>query len=129
MSAVLMERTNKIVRKDEVWLADLGTGKGSIQGGLRPVLITTNDMGCKYSSVIQVASITSSKIKKSLPTHVCIDASENGFEKDSTIMFEQLFPLIKEDLKFKLFDLPSEYYDNVDRAYIMAAKRSERYRY
>lgn len=128
MSAVMMERNNKVVRKDEVWLADLGEGKGSIQGGQRPVLITTNDMGCKYSSVIQVASITSSKFKKKLPTHVYIDASDSGFQKDSTIMFEQLFPIIKEDLKFKLFDLPEEYYEEVDRAYMMAAKRNNKNR-
>ncbi|OMD66781.1 hypothetical protein BSK50_30605 [Paenibacillus odorifer] len=123
----MLESENKTVKKDEVWLADLGESKGSRQGGLRPVLITTNNLGCKYSSVIQVAPITSSSTKKKLPTHVYVSASDVSFEKDSVIMFEQLFPLIKEvDLKFKLFDLPEKYYNDVDRAIQISSKRESR---
>lgn len=125
MSVAIRKGTSTIVvRKDEVWMADLGESKGSRQGGERPVLITTNNMGCRYSSVVQAAVITSSKIKKKIPTHVYIKAANNGFKRDSIIMFEQMFPLVKEeDLLYKLFDLPSDYYEDVDKAYNLAASR------
>lgn len=95
--------------------------KGSKQGGVRPVLITTNNIGCSKSSIIQVAPITGSTTKRKMPTHVLITAEDNGFLKDSTIMFEQLFPLDKEaDLKYKLFDLPDKYNHELFSAYIAA---------
>ena len=50
-------------RLDMYWI-DLGKGNGSIQGGLRHCVVTTNDMANKFSLVIQAAPITSSMTKK-----------------------------------------------------------------
>ncbi|WP_342422384.1 type II toxin-antitoxin system PemK/MazF family toxin [Paenibacillus sp. FSL E2-0178] len=121
MTLIFNSFETKKVRKNEVWLADLGPKKGSKQSGVRPVLITTNNVGCSKSSIIQVAPITSSTTKRKMPTHVHITAENNGFIKDSTIMFEQLFPLDKkEDLKYKLFDLPEKYDGELFNAYVAA---------
>ena len=46
-------------RRLDIYWIDLGKGNGSIQGGLRPCVVTTNDMANKFSPVIQVAPITS----------------------------------------------------------------------
>ena len=53
-------------RRLDIYWIDLGKGNGSIQGGLRPCVVTTNDMANKFSPVIQVAPITS-MTKKKLP--------------------------------------------------------------
>ncbi|OMD75295.1 type II toxin-antitoxin system PemK/MazF family toxin [Paenibacillus odorifer] len=116
---------NKIVRKDEVWLGDLGQSDGSVQGGVRPVLVTSNNRGNARSNVVQVVAITSSLTKSKLPTHVHIAAEDVGFIKDSIIQFEQSFTLNKETrLQYKLFDLPEKYYPLVDRAFEIAHSRS-----
>jgi mRNA interferase MazF len=114
---------NKIVRKDEIWLADLGPSKGSVQGGVRPVLVVSNDIGNKYSPVVSVAAITSSKTKKELPTHVKLVANEVGFERDSIIMFEQDNVIDKINLIHRITILPPTYYDRVDRAVELTRKR------
>ena len=57
-------------RRLDIYWIDLGQGHESIQGGLRPCVVTTNDMANKFSPVIQIAPITSSMTKKKLPTQM-----------------------------------------------------------
>lgn len=47
---------------------------GSEQGGSRPVIIVSNDVGNEYSSVVEVVFLTTRE-KKPLPTHVKIISS------------------------------------------------------
>lgn len=77
----------KRIRRNEIWMCDLGTGVGSEQCGIRPVLIVQNDDGNKYSPTTIVAPFTTKK-KTSLPTHVYINGA--GLRKPSTVMLEQL---------------------------------------
>ena len=58
-------------KRGDILLADLGATVGSEQGGIRPVLVTQNDVGNKHSPTLIVAPITS-KQKKCLPTHIKI---------------------------------------------------------
>lgn len=74
-------------RRGDIVLADLGSAVGSEQGGIRPVLITQNDIGNKHSPTIIIAPITS-KIKRPMPTHIKIGC-ECGLECPSTALFEQ----------------------------------------
>ncbi|QSF43264.1 type II toxin-antitoxin system PemK/MazF family toxin [Paenibacillus tianjinensis] len=125
--SMVMERgviANKIVRKDEIWLADLGYAGGSVQGGRRPVLVISNNIGNKYSPNVTVVPITSSTIKKQLPTHVKMIASEVGFVRDSIIMFESKVTIDKNNgLLYKLLDIPPSYYEVLDKASAAAEKR------
>lgn len=68
----------KIIKRGDIYYADLGNGRGSEQGGERPVLVIQNNTGNKYSPTVIVAAITSSNGKKSIPTHVNIDAERYG---------------------------------------------------
>lgn len=86
-------------RRLDVYWIDLGQGHGSIQGGLRPCVVTTNDMANKFSPVIQVAPITSSMTKKKLPTHVSVKQGEAGLPKDSTVLLEQNMPVNKTQIR------------------------------
>ena len=45
-------RRNEIVKRGDIYYANLSPVIGSEQGGLRPVLIVQNDIGNKYSPTI-----------------------------------------------------------------------------
>jgi len=105
--AVAMEQTmNKVVKRLEVWEVDLGESRGSVQGGSRPCLITSNDVGNKYSPVVIVSPLTTSKIKRPMPTHVKLNADENGLYGDSIVMLEQVITVPKDKLAFKISRIP-----------------------
>jgi mRNA interferase MazF len=79
-----------IVKRGDVFFADLSPVIGSEQGGTRPVLIIQNDIGNRFSPTVIIAAITAQIQKAKLPTHVEIDAKKYGFERDSVILLEQL---------------------------------------
>ena len=72
-----------IVKRGDIYYADLRPVIGSEQGGVRPVLIIQNDMGNRYSPTVICAAITSQLHKAKLPTHVALDAHKYGIVKDS----------------------------------------------
>lgn len=79
-----------IIKRGDIFLANLEPIKGSEQGGIRPVLILQNDISNKYSPVTIIAAITSKVFGKDFPTNVFISKSESGLEKDSTILLNQI---------------------------------------
>ena len=70
-----MQEQKRIIRRGDVFYADLSPVVGCEQGGIRPVLIIQNDIGNRYSPTVIVVAITS-KLKKELPTHVEIGCME-----------------------------------------------------
>ena len=65
---------NLIVKRGDVFFADLSPVVGSEQGGTRPVLIIQNDIGNRFSPTVIIAAITAQIQKAKLPTHVEINA-------------------------------------------------------
>ena len=102
--------------RGELYYADLGTGIGSEQNGYRPVVIIQNDVGNRHSPTVICAAITSKMNKAKLPTHIEIDASAYGIEKDSVILLEQLRTIDKRRLKDKVCHLDSAMLDKVNHA-------------
>jgi mRNA interferase MazF len=90
------------VKRGEIYYADLSGGKGSEQGGLRPVLIIQNDIGNKHSPTVIAAAITSQKDKSKLPTHIPLDSAKCGLAKDSIVLLEQVRTLDKVRLREKM---------------------------
>jgi mRNA interferase MazF len=105
-----------MVRRGEIYYADLSPVVGSEQGGVRPVLIVQNDIGNKYSPTVIVAAITSQINKAKLPTHVELSASEYGLPKDSVILLEQIRTIDKKRLREKICTLSSEVMEKVNEA-------------
>lgn len=91
-----------IVKRGDVFYADLSPVVGSEQGGVRPVLVIQNDIGNKYSPTIIVGAITSQINKAKLPTHVEINAPEYGLPKDSVVLMEQVRTIDKKRLREKI---------------------------
>ena len=78
------------IKRGQIYLADLGEGYGSEQGGIRPVLVVQNNKGNKHSPTILVACITSKAHSKHyLPTHYVIP-KHVGLKYDSLVMMEQI---------------------------------------
>lgn len=110
-------RVNSVViKRGDVYYADLRPVIGSEQGGIRPVLIIQNDTGNKHSPTIICAAITSKMNKAKLPTHVELDSSRYEMVKDSVILLEQLRTIDKKRLKDKVCHLDSEILSKVDKA-------------
>ncbi len=79
-----------LIKRGEIYYADLSPVVGSEQGGVRPVLIVQNDVGNKFSPTVIAAAITSQKDKSALPTHIEVDAGNCGLAKDSVVLLEQV---------------------------------------
>ena len=67
-----------VVKRGDMFYADLSPGVGSEQGGIRPVLIIQNDLGNRYSPTVIAAAITSQTNKTKLPTHIELCIKEKG---------------------------------------------------
>ena len=63
-----------VIKRGDIYYADLRPVVGSEQGGIRPVLIIQNDVGNRHSPTVICAAITSKMNKAKLPTHIEIDA-------------------------------------------------------
>jgi len=99
------------VKRLEIYFADLGKAKGSVQAGVRPILILQNNVGNTFSTTTICAAITSKK-KNHLPTHLILD--DGTLKTESVIMFEQIMVLNKSQLKEKVGELAEDYIDAVN---------------
>ena len=86
----------KLLYKGDIYFADLSPVVGSEQGGVRPVLGIQNNVGNKFSPTVIVASRMD---KHNLPTHVLIEQSRYGLQKDSMILLEQVRTIDKSRLR------------------------------
>ena len=91
-----------IVKRGDMFYADLSPVVGSEQGGIRPVLVIQNDTGNKYSPTVIVSAITSQLNKNKLPTHIELDSKEFGLKSNSVILAEQIRTIDKSRLKEKI---------------------------
>lgn len=103
-----------IIKRGDIFYADLSPVIGSEQGGVRPVLVIQNDVGNKYSPTIIIAAITSQINKAKLPTHIEIVASEYGLTKDSVILLEQIRTIDKKRLREKVGHFDEEMMESVN---------------
>lgn len=105
-----------VIRRGDIFYADLSPVVGSEQGGTRPVLIIQNDIGNQYSPTTIVAAITSQIDKPMLPTHVEMVANPGGLEKNSVILLEQIRTIDKSRIMEKVTTLDQEMMARVDQA-------------
>ena len=114
-----MERKFK---RGDIYYANLNPVIGSEQGGTRPVLIISNDVGNKHSPTVIVAPITSRiHTKAKLPTHTLINDFE-GLDKNSIILLEQVRTIDKQRLRQYLGMIPDDIVARVDKALAIKLK-------
>lgn len=105
-----------LVRRGEIYYADLSPVVGSEQGGIRPVLIVQNDVGNRHSPTVIAAAITSRREKAKLPTHIDVQAATCGLTKDSIVLLEQIRTLDKRRLREHMGKLDDTVMKKVDNA-------------
>ena len=84
------------IRRGDILYADLGVQyQGSLQGGMRPVVVVSNNRANKHSMVITVVPLSTKIYKKqNLPTHVFVSAHRaEGLEQHSIALCEQVTAL------------------------------------
>lgn len=78
-----------MIKRGDIYYADLNPVVGSEQGERRPVIVVQNDKGNRYSPTVIIVPVTGRLNKATLPTHVLIPKS-CGLEKDSLALTEQI---------------------------------------
>lgn len=109
-----------MIKRGELYYADLSPVVGSEQGGIRPILIVQNDTGNKYSPTIIAAAVTSQLSKAKLPTHIELAANEFGLTKNSVILLEQIRTLDKRRLKERIGELSPTTMQKVNTALLIS---------
>ena len=80
----------KLIKRGEIYYADLSPVIGSEQGGIRPVLVLQNDIGNKYSPTIIAAATTSKLNKAKLPTHILLPSRTSSLTQDTVVLSKQI---------------------------------------
>lgn len=103
------------IKRGEIYYANLNPVIGSEQGGRRPVLIISNDVGNRHSPTVIIVPITSRvHTKAKLPTHTEINSFE-GLDKNSLILAEQIRTIDKRRLEDYIGKLPENLLSKLNR--------------
>lgn len=103
------------VKRGQIVMLDLPTVAGSVQNGLRPCVIISNNKANKFSPNVIAVPLTS-KNKKDMPTHYALQPSKvNGLKVTSTILAEQILTVSKNAIKRVIGVVEDQHIDNVNR--------------
>ncbi|MBR2974837.1 MAG: type II toxin-antitoxin system PemK/MazF family toxin [Clostridia bacterium] len=109
-----------MIKRGEVYYADLNPVVGSEQGGIRPVVVLQNDVGNKFSPTIIAAATTSKLDKAKLPTHIELPKGTTSLPKNSLVLLEQIRTIDKSRIKEKIGQLPSSVMDQIEQALLIS---------
>ena len=102
-----------LIKRGDIFYADLNPVVGSEQGGIRPVLVVQNDVGNRHSPTVIVVPISSVR-KKNLPVHIQIRCSE--LPKNSTVLAEQIRTIDRYRLESYVGSVDFELMEKVEKA-------------
>ena len=105
-----------MVKRGDIYYADLSPVVGSEQGGMRPVLIVQNDTGNRHSPTVSAAAITSQMGKARLPTHIQLQGQRVGLSRDSVFLLAQIRTIDKSRLRERMGRLDENTMSAVDSA-------------
>lgn len=91
-----------MVRRGDVWLADLSPIRGSEQAGTRPVLVIQNDAINAFTTTVLAIPFTTNLRRAALPSCVQVARGEGGLAADSVVLCHQLRVLDKSRLIHKI---------------------------
>lgn len=103
-----------VIKRGDIFYADLDPIIGSEQGGIRPVLVVQNNVGNRYSPTVVVLPVSSAK-KNYLPTHIHV-CGLKMLPKDSVVLAEQIRTIDRNRLKSYVGSVGFEIMKKVDKA-------------
>lgn len=86
-----------LIKRGSIVLVNLGKASGSVQAGIRPMVVIQNDIGNTYSPTFIGVPITSKKNKRKLITHKVLEGYEQ-LVNDSTVIAEQILTVNKTQI-------------------------------
>ena len=107
------------IRRGDILWADLGMfPTTSVQGGVRPVIVVSNNKANTYSPVVTVVPFTSRVYKKRyLPTHVFINRYEMvGLKRHGLVLAEQITSIDVQSIIQKCGHVSSDAMRRITRA-------------
>ena len=104
-----------VIKRGDIYYADLSPAVGTEIGGLRPVVVISNDKINRFASTVVVAAITSKKIKLN-SSRVKLFRENIGLIIDYVIRLEQIRTLDKMRIKEKMGHIDDEKMKEVDQA-------------
>lgn len=105
----------KNIRRGDILVAAFNGTIGSVQSGLRPVVIIQNNIGNMFSPTVIVATITSKTEKKrGLPTHIVVNA--DGLMQESIVQLEQITTIDKKQVLDFIGTMPISVMEQIDLA-------------
>lgn len=112
-----MKKDNRIFKRGDVVLVDLGEAKNNIQGGTRPCVVVSNNVGNEHSDILIVVPLTSKK-KKYLPTHIVLNLNC----QESICLCEQVTTISKKQVRETLDKLYHDEMEDLENALKCALK-------
>ena len=110
-----------VMRRGEIYDADLDPTQGSEQAGTRPVIIVSRDaINTASSVVICVPCTTMRKDRRLFPSHALIRAPEGALSVDSVALCEQVRAVSRVRLRSLRGSLSPQTLERVDRALSIA---------
>lgn len=112
---------DKTFKMGEIVLVEISNNIGHQQGGIRPAVIVSNNVGNTFSPMIKVLPITTKRYKSKQPTHVQFKGEEvNGLDRDSTVEAESTWVINKWQVKKKLGKFNDEQLNKIAYAMVFA---------
>ena len=109
-----------MIKRGEIYYADLNPVVGSEQGGIRPIIVLQNDVGNKYSPTVIAAATTSRLTKAKLPTHIELTKENTPMPKNSVVLLEQIRTIDKSRIKEKIGELPPDVMQQINDALLVS---------
>ena len=104
-----------IIKRGEVWLADLSPVRGSEQAGVRPVLIFQNDAINAFTTTVLVVPLTTNMRRAELPSCAKINQGDGGLTSDSVALGHQMRAVDETRLMRRLGSVSGQTMMNVER--------------
>ena len=112
---------NRTYRMGDIVLVDIPNNIGHQQGGIRPAVIISNNVGNSVSPTIKVLPITTKRTRSNQPTHVLFKkGTVDGLIKDSTVEAESTWVVNKWQVKKQLGRFSEEQLDRIAYAMVFA---------
>ena len=93
-----MTKTIHEILRGDVFNANLGNQCGSVEKGIRPVLVIQNDEGNKRNRTLVVVPLSTQLKKMHIPVHEPL-LKEDGMREDSVALCEQITTIDKTQLE------------------------------
>lgn len=111
-----LSKTEKLIKRGEVWTVDLRPGAGYELAKIRPALIVSNDTVNVISPTAIIIPISSQIPPFIGPDRVFVSKKDLELSKDSVILCGQIRSIDKVRLKNKIGTLPKTKLHDVEEA-------------